>query len=99
MDEFGMLHLFHLLYPPNSHARGKSLLVDGFSVAAKLKEEQPEAYIILSTLPVKSHASGREEVAFRPLIPQPVLIHHPQTGALTKIRWNTNDRKPEEVKQ
>ncbi|KAI8461592.1 hypothetical protein BY996DRAFT_4377245 [Phakopsora pachyrhizi] len=98
------LQLFHLLSPPTSHTGGKSLLVDGFSVAAKLKEERPEAYNILSTLPVESHASGGEEVAFRPLIPQPVLSHHPRTGALTIIRWNPDDRKPikgkpEEVKQ
>ncbi|PLW40632.1 hypothetical protein PCASD_08355 [Puccinia coronata f. sp. avenae] len=88
------LQLFHLLSPPTSHEGGKSLLVDGFAAAAKLRRESPEAYDMLSEVPIDTHASGGTDVAFRPLIPQPVLSHHPHTGELTIVRWNPDDRLP-----
>ena len=88
------LQLFHLLSPSTSHEGGKSLLVDGFAAAAKLRREHPEAYRVLSEVPIDSHASGGAHVAFRPLLPQPVLSHHPRTGELTIIRWNSDDRLP-----
>jgi trimethyllysine dioxygenase len=49
---------------------------------------------MLSREPIETHASGGEDVAFRPVLPQPVFSHHPQTGELTMIRWNPNDRLP-----
>ncbi|KAA1083448.1 hypothetical protein PGT21_008817 [Puccinia graminis f. sp. tritici] len=88
------LQLFHLLSPPSSHEGGKSLLVDGFAAAAKLKLECREAYELMSEEPIETHASGGVDVAFRPLLPQPVFSHHPHTGELTIIRWNPDDRLP-----
>lgn len=88
------LQMFHLLSPPTSHEGGKSLLVDGFGAAAKLRKENPEAYKVLSEMPIESHASGGADVAFRPIFPKPVFSHHPCTGELMMIRWNPDDRKP-----
>ncbi|MBW0562736.1 hypothetical protein O181_102451, partial [Austropuccinia psidii MF-1] len=88
------LQLFHLLSPPTSHQGGKSLLVDGFFAAFKLKLEDLKAYNILSTVPVETHASGGKGVAFKPILPQPIFSHHPRTGELMIIRWNPDDRKP-----
>ncbi|KAH9461915.1 hypothetical protein Pst134EA_004753 [Puccinia striiformis f. sp. tritici] len=99
------LQLFHLLSPPTSHEGGKSLLVDGFAAAEKLRREQPAAYRVLSEVPIDTHASGGTDVAFKPVLPQPVFSHHPRTGELTIIRWNPDDRLPirgrsgQEVKQ
>lgn len=88
------LQLFHLLSPVESHTGGMSLLVDGFAVASRLKESHPWAYETLSQVPVDSHASGGEGVALRPLLPSPVLTHHPRSGELVIIRWNPDDRRP-----
>ncbi|KAH9823382.1 hypothetical protein DFH28DRAFT_357644 [Melampsora americana] len=88
------LQLFHLLSPVESHSGGMSLLVDGFAVASRLKELHPWAYETLSQVPVDSHASGGEGVALRPLLPSPVLTHHPRSGELVIIRWNPDDRRP-----
>ncbi|KAI9623335.1 hypothetical protein KEM48_009495 [Puccinia striiformis f. sp. tritici PST-130] len=82
-----------------------SLLVDGFAAAEKLRREQPAAYRVLSEVPIDTHASGGTDVAFKPVLPQPVFSHHPRTGELTIIRWNPDDRLPirgrsgQEVKQ
>lgn len=88
------LQLFHLLSPAGSHEGGKSLLVDGFAAAAKLMGESPWAYKVLSEVPIETHASGGADVAFRPLIPQPVFSHHPLDGQLAMVRWNPDDRLP-----
>lgn len=87
--------MFHLLSPPDSHVGGRSLLVDGFAVADRLRQTHPWAYQTLAHVPVDSHASGGEGgVAFRPLLPSPVLTHHPRSRELSIVRWNPDDRLP-----
>ena len=83
-----MLHILH----HTQGSGGASLLVDGFRAAMTLKEEDPEAYRILSEVRVPTHASGNEDVSIRPSVPFPVLNHHPLTGDLMQVRWNNDDR-------
>ncbi|KAG0142828.1 hypothetical protein CROQUDRAFT_49717 [Cronartium quercuum f. sp. fusiforme G11] len=92
------LQLFHLLSPAESHTGGRSLLVDGFAAASRLKESQPWAYETLARVPIDTHASGGDGVAFRPLLPTPVLSHHPRSGELLIVRWNPDDRRPLKAK-
>jgi trimethyllysine dioxygenase len=84
------LQMFHLL----SHTHGTggaSQLVDGFGAAADLLRSDPQAYKTLSTVRVHSHASGGD-ISVQPWAAQPVLVHDPQAGFLTQVRWNTTDR-------
>jgi len=88
------LQLFHLL----SHTEGKggeTLLVDGFYVASILKELHPEAYDILSTVRVPTHAAGEPGVLFRPKPSSgyPILNVDPSTNdELIQVRYNNDDR-------
>jgi trimethyllysine dioxygenase len=87
--------MFHLL----SHTDGAdpakggaSQLVDGFGAAAALRAADPDAYTILSTVPVAAHASGGDDLSVQPVAAAPVLVHDPQGGFLVQVRWNTTDR-------
>ncbi|KAK4047389.1 hypothetical protein OIV83_005436 [Microbotryomycetes sp. JL201] len=91
------LQMFHLLSPSSSHKGGHNLLVDGFRAARQLKEQRPDVYKLLSTLPVPAHASGTgtdsipSGVYMRPLAGMPVL-NHDEHGKLVQVRWNGDDR-------
>ncbi|KAH8732537.1 hypothetical protein GQ44DRAFT_185321 [Phaeosphaeriaceae sp. PMI808] len=85
------LQAFHLLSHTDGEG-GASLLVDGFKVAQELYERNREAYNILSTLNVYSHASGNDGISIQPYRSFPVFEHDPQYGHLTRIRWNNADR-------
>jgi len=68
--------------------------VDGFYAASIMKKLHPEAYDLLSHIPVPAHAAGEESALYTPS-PQsgyPVLGHDPVTGELTQVRWNNDDR-------
>ncbi|KAF8656798.1 hypothetical protein AX16_002350 [Volvariella volvacea WC 439] len=87
------LQLFHLL----SHTHGSggaTLLVDGFHVASILKELHPEAYRLLSTVPVPAHAAGEASAFYTPSPPlgYPILRLDPRTGEVDQVRWNNDDR-------
>lgn len=88
------LQMFHLL----SHTDGKggeSLLVDGFHCAKTLSITHPDAYQILSNIPIQSHASGNEGIVLTPSQPSPVLAHHGRDSRpqdLYQVRWNNDDR-------
>lgn len=87
------LQLFHLL----SHTEGRggaTLLVDGFYVASLLKELHPEAYALLSSVPVPAHAAGEPSALYQPSPASgyPTLGHDRLTGELTQVRWNNDDR-------
>ncbi|EAU85593.1 mitochondrial protein [Coprinopsis cinerea okayama7 len=87
------LQLFHLL----SHTEGtggSTLLVDGFYVASILKELNPSAYRLLSTIPVPAHAAGEPDCLYRPspFVGYPTLGHDPWTKELVQVRWNNDDR-------
>lgn len=94
MNQPAGLQLFHLLSPVESHIGGRSLLVDGFAAAARLKKLHPWAYDVLSKVAIDTHASGGDGIAFRPLLPSPILTHHPHSGELAIVRWNPDDRRP-----
>jgi trimethyllysine dioxygenase len=87
------LQALHLL----SHTDGSgglSSLVDGFNMAARLKQEDPAAYKILSMTRLFAHASGNEGVSIQPAQSFPVLNHYDPERMfhLQQIRWNTADR-------
>lgn len=85
------LQAFHLLSHTDGEG-GASLLVDGFKVAEELRQTDPEAYEILSTVNVHSHASGNEGISIQPYRSFPVLEHDSATGDLLRVRWNSSDR-------
>lgn len=62
-------------------------------MAARLHEEDPEAYETLSRTRLFAHASGNEGVSIQPVHAFPVLNHTPgKRGHLMQVRWNTADR-------
>ncbi|EJD06705.1 Trimethyllysine dioxygenase [Fomitiporia mediterranea MF3/22] len=87
------LQLFHLLSHTDGHG-GETLLVDGFYVAAILKELHPEAYHTLTSVRVPTHAAGEPGEFYRPTPPAgyPILNLDPQTGKLYQVRYNNDDR-------
>lgn len=85
------LQMFHLLSHTDGTG-GASQLVDGFGAAQELLESDPEAYHTLSTVKLHCHASGGEGISIQPSQTWPVLVHDPESGLLTQIRWNTTDR-------
>jgi trimethyllysine dioxygenase len=56
--------MFHLISHTDGSG-GKSQLVDGFGAANELLEQDPEAYRILATTRVHSHASGSEDISIQ----------------------------------
>lgn len=59
-----------------------------------MKELHPEAYNLLSRIPVPAHAAGEPNALYTPY-PQsgyPVLRHDETTGELIQVRWNNDDR-------
>lgn len=93
------LQAFHLLShtgPENSSSAkgegGKSLLVDGFHAANILKSEDPKAHKVLSSVRLPWHASGNEGITISPDRRYPVLEIDQDSGELTRVRWNNDDR-------
>ncbi|KAF9000634.1 hypothetical protein BDQ17DRAFT_1359265 [Cyathus striatus] len=74
------LQLFHLLSHTDGSG-GATLLVDGFYVASILNELNPEAYELLSKIPIPAHAAGELSALYRP---------SPPSGY--PVRWNNDDR-------
>ena len=100
------LQMFHLLSHTDGDG-GESIFVDGFAVAEYLHDHHPQAYQVLSEVPVVSHASGDRKagVIVNTAMKRgyPVLNHdyrpdnaisgyHPRN--LRQIRWNNDDRSP-----
>jgi len=87
------LQLFHLLSHTDGTG-GATLLVDGFYAASILKELHPEAYAILSQVPVPAHAAGEPSSLYSPSprSGHPVLGHDTVSGELVQVRWNNDDR-------
>lgn len=85
------LQMFHKLSHTDGSG-GESLLVDGFAAAARLYEEDRQAYEVLSNVRVWSHASGNTDVSIQPYTCFPVFNHDPVMGHLVMVRWNNDDR-------
>jgi trimethyllysine dioxygenase len=82
------LQIFHLLEHTDGSG-GASLLVDGFYVASILRDLYPEAYSLLSTIPLATHAAGEDGILYRATHP---LLEHDAAGNLKAVRWNNDDR-------
>ena len=82
--------MFHLLSHTDGEG-GESLLVDGFRAANELRKSEPEAYRILKTTNIYSHASGNEGISIQPYRSFPVILEN-ESGEVVQIRWNTSDR-------
>ncbi|OCK83340.1 Trimethyllysine dioxygenase [Lepidopterella palustris CBS 459.81] len=85
------LQAFHIISHTDGSG-GASLLVDGFQAALDLSRHYPEAYDLLSTVNVHSHASGNDGISIQPYRAFPVLLHDPNTHHLVQVRWNSSDR-------
>lgn len=70
------------------------MLVDGFYVASLLKELHPDAYELLSRIPIPAHAAGEASALYRPSPASgyPPLRHDEVSGELVQVRWNNDDR-------
>ncbi|OBZ72305.1 Trimethyllysine dioxygenase [Grifola frondosa] len=82
---------FHLLSHTDGTG-GATLLVDGFYVASLLQELHPDAYALLSQVPVPAHAAGEPGALYVPNTRKgtPILRH--EDGELVQVRWNNDDR-------
>ncbi|CAI2162606.1 16918_t:CDS:2 [Funneliformis geosporum] len=85
------LQMFHLIEFEGKG--GSSLLIDGFSIARKLKMKYPEAYKVLSTIRIPTHSAGDSDVLIQPTpLAYPILNHNPLTNEIYQIRYNNDDR-------
>lgn len=82
------LQMLHLL--EQTGMGGESRLVDGFHVAKQLKQQNPQAYKVLSTLSVPFRFIDHKEYYISEEIP--ILRHSSITGELYQIRYNNEDR-------
>jgi trimethyllysine dioxygenase len=82
------IQLFHLLEHTGGNG-GASLLVDGFYVASILRDLYPEAYHLLSSVPITAHAAGESAIFHRATR---LPLEHDASGNLRTVRWNSADR-------
>lgn len=77
---------------PELEKGGLSLLVDGFNAAEILRERDPEAFKILSTVRLPWHASGNKGITISPDKRYPVIELGEDGTTLHRVRWNNDDR-------
>lgn len=82
------MQIFHLLEHTGGTG-GTSLLVDGFYAASILRDLRPDAYDLLSTVPIPSHAAGESGILYRAAH---TPLEHDAAGNLRAVRWNNDDR-------
>ncbi|CAE6465639.1 unnamed protein product [Rhizoctonia solani] len=83
------LQLFHLL--SHEGTGGKTLLVDGFYAAAKLREKYPSHYELLTEVKISAHAAGDADSLYIPDEPFSILKKD-LNGDLMRVRYNNDDR-------
>ncbi|KAG8750476.1 hypothetical protein FRC11_010365 [Ceratobasidium sp. 423] len=83
------LQLFHLL--SHEGTGGKTLLVDGFYAAAKLREKFPSHYELLTEVKISAHAAGDIDSLYIPDEPFSILKKD-LNGELMRVRYNNDDR-------
>lgn len=69
---------------------GESVVVDGFAIAAKIKQQRPDLYAVLSEVSVPGHykEKGVHLAAERP------TFRHDRHGDLEQVTFNNYDRSP-----
>ena len=69
---------------------GDSTMVDGFRIAAELKERSPEHFELLSSFPIPAQyiGDGAHLMSARP------ALRHDHTGRLVQVSLNNGDRAP-----
>ena len=70
---------------------GKSILVDGFKLAQVIKEEHPDHYHILSTVPFDFHYTDKNNQYLSSYVP---FTLNPETGNISQVHFNNCDRLP-----
>lgn len=81
-----MLHIVHF-----NGTGGESILVDGFKLAEVIKEENPDHYHILSTVPLSYHYSDKNNKYLSSFVPFTV---NPESGKVFQVHFNNCDRLP-----
>lgn len=84
--------VFHCLV--NSNNGGESVYVDGFAVAESLREEEPEAFELLTTMPIQHNRRHPGEIDMRSHAP---LIRLDGNGKLSGIRYFDRAAAPLDV--
>lgn len=81
-----LLHCIEFLDPVG----GESTMVDGFRIAAEMKEKAPEQYELLSSFSVPGQyiGDGSHLMSSRP------VFRHDHTGELVQVSFNNGDRAP-----
>jgi len=82
------VQIFHLLGHIGGTG-GATLLVDGFYAASILRELYPDAYRLLSTFRIPTHAAGESGILYRAAH---TPLEHDEVGNLCAVRWNNDDR-------
>ena len=70
---------------------GESILVDGFKLAEIIKEEKPDHYHILSTVPLDYCYRDKNNQYLSSYVP---FTLDPETGNVSQIHFNNSDRLP-----
>ncbi|KAH6568431.1 hypothetical protein BASA60_008616 [Batrachochytrium salamandrivorans] len=84
------LQLFHLL--EHRGKGGESLYVDGFQIAAEMREKAHWAFEALTQIPISAHSAGDEHTLMQPTPRLFRIIQLDASGAPVQIRFNNNDR-------
>ncbi|SFL42452.1 2-trimethylaminoethylphosphonate dioxygenase [Shimia aestuarii] len=88
-DPVPSLQLLYCL--ENSAEGGESILVDGFNVAQKLRDEMPEGFDLLSRYCARFEYAGSAGVCLRTRLP---MIELTPDGALRTVRFNNRSSAP-----
>jgi len=86
-DAPGLMMLHCLAYDAEG---GDNVLVDGFYLANKIRQERPDAYEVLSTTAVAGQYIGDGSY----LVAQRPPLHHDTSGRLVQVSFNNHDRAP-----
>ena len=70
---------------------GESILVDGFKLAQVIKEENPEHYHILSTVPLDYCYMDKDNHYLNSYVP---FTLNSVTGSISQVHFNNCDRSP-----
>lgn len=85
------LQFFHLM--KHRGTGGKSLYVDGLSIAEKLKFKEPWAFEALTQIHISAHSTGDSDTNLRPTPAHfPIIRLDDSTGEVCQIKFNNDDR-------